>query len=70
MVCFVTVDVDQIHPSVPLTRHPRCISSLNSPVHRMRTRYRELLLAEIAQTVADESEVEDELGALMNAVRG
>lgn len=39
-------------------------------VHRMRARYRELLLAEIAQTVSSESEVEDELRALMNAVRG
>ena len=38
-------------------------------VHRMRTRYRELLLAEISQTVSSESEVEDELRALMNAVR-
>lgn len=39
-------------------------------VHRMRARYRELLLAEIAQTVASEADVEDELRALMNAVRG
>ncbi len=39
-------------------------------VHRMRARYRELLLAEIAQTVSSESEIEDELRALMHAVRG
>ena len=39
-------------------------------VHRMRARFRELLLAEIAQTVSSETEVEDELRALMNAVRG
>ncbi len=38
-------------------------------VHRMRARYRELLLAEIAQTVSSESEIEDELRALMNAVQ-
>lgn len=39
-------------------------------IHRMRNRYRELLRAEVAQTVTCESEVEDELRALMEAVRG
>ena len=39
-------------------------------VYRMRARYRELLLAEIAQTVSSEFDVEDELRALMNAVQG
>ncbi len=38
-------------------------------IHRMRNRYRELLRAEVAQTVTSESEVEDELRALMDAVR-
>ena len=44
-------------------------SAVKVAVHRMRTRYRELLLEEISQTVSCESEVEDELRALMNAVR-
>jgi RNA polymerase sigma-70 factor (ECF subfamily) len=39
-------------------------------VHRLRGRYRELLRAEIAQTVASPGEVEDELRDLFAAVRG
>jgi hypothetical protein len=37
-------------------------------VHRLRKRYREALLAAIAATVADESEVDDELQALFAAL--
>jgi RNA polymerase sigma-70 factor (ECF subfamily) len=37
-------------------------------VHRLRRRYRELLREEIAQTVADPGEVDDELGELFSAV--
>ena len=37
-------------------------------VHRLRRRYRELLREEIAQTVADPAEVDDELGELFSAV--
>jgi RNA polymerase sigma-70 factor (ECF subfamily) len=39
-------------------------------VHRLRKRYRELLLAEIAQTVADPAQVTDELQALFAAFEG
>jgi RNA polymerase sigma-70 factor (ECF subfamily) len=39
-------------------------------VHRLRQKYRELLRAEIAQTVAGEEDVEDELGVLLSALRG
>ena len=38
-------------------------------VHRMRARYRELLRAEVAQTVASDADVDDELRALFDAVR-
>jgi hypothetical protein len=38
-------------------------------VHRMRQRYKELLRAEIAQTVATADEIEDELRDLFKAVR-
>jgi RNA polymerase sigma-70 factor (ECF subfamily) len=38
-------------------------------VHRLRQRYRELIRAEIAQTLADPNEVEDELQQLFAAVR-
>jgi len=36
-------------------------------VHRLRRRYRELLRAEIAQTLADPAQAEEELRALMSA---
>ena len=36
-------------------------------VHRLRQRYRECLRAEIAQTVASEAEIEDELRHVMGA---
>ncbi len=38
-------------------------------VHRMRKRYRALIREEIARTLLDESDVEDEMQALMNALR-
>lgn len=37
--------------------------------HRLRKRYRELLREEVAQTVADDAEVEDEIRALFAACR-
>jgi hypothetical protein len=36
-------------------------------VHRIRRRYRELLRAEVAQTLARHEQVEEELAALMAA---
>jgi RNA polymerase sigma-70 factor (ECF subfamily) len=39
-------------------------------VHRLRQRYRELLRAEIADTVASPAEVEEELRALFRALAG
>ena len=39
-------------------------------VHRLRQRYRELLRAEIADTVADPSEIEDEIRNLFAALAG
>jgi RNA polymerase sigma-70 factor (ECF subfamily) len=38
-------------------------------VHRLRQRYKELLRGEIAQTVANDDEIDDELRDLFNAVR-
>lgn len=37
-------------------------------VHRLRRRYREILREEIAQTVADESEIDDEIRGLFDAL--
>jgi RNA polymerase sigma-70 factor (ECF subfamily) len=39
-------------------------------VHRLREKYREALRSEIAQTVAAEGDVDDELGQLLAALRG
>jgi RNA polymerase sigma-70 factor (ECF subfamily) len=38
-------------------------------VHRLRQRYRELLRAEIAETVTDPSDVDDEMRHLVAALR-
>jgi len=60
--------------SVP---HASLAARLNMPentvkttVHRLRQRYRELLRAEVAHTVASPSEVEEELRALARALAG
>ncbi len=39
-------------------------------VHRLRARYRDLLRDEIAQTVSDEAQVDEEIRRLMDALRG
>jgi RNA polymerase sigma-70 factor (ECF subfamily) len=43
--------------------------ALKVAVHRLRRRYRELLRAEITQTVANPGQVDEELGDLMAALR-
>jgi RNA polymerase sigma-70 factor (ECF subfamily) len=45
-------------------------SAVKQTVHRMRRRYRELFREEIAQTVAEPGEVEDELKHLFAALSG
>lgn len=42
--------------------------ALKVAVHRMRKRYREFLLAEIAETVADQAEIQDEMRCLVAAL--
>jgi len=43
-------------------------ASVKMAVHRLRQRYREVLRAEIAETIAQESEVEDELREVFRAL--
>jgi RNA polymerase sigma-70 factor (ECF subfamily) len=43
-------------------------AAVNMSVHRMRRRYGELLRQEVAATVSDPADVEDELRSLMTAV--
>jgi RNA polymerase sigma-70 factor (ECF subfamily) len=42
--------------------------SVRVAVHRLRRQYRELLPDEIAQTVADEDQIDDEMGCLFAAL--
>ncbi len=44
--------------------------AMKTALHRLRQRFRELLRAEIAQTVADPSDVDDEMRHLVAALRG
>lgn len=43
-------------------------SAVKAAAHRLRLRYRELLRAEIAETVALSGEIDDELAQLFNAL--
>ena len=45
-------------------------NTVKTSVHRLRKRYRELLRAEVAQTVADPAEVDEELRCLFRALAG
>jgi RNA polymerase sigma-70 factor (ECF subfamily) len=45
-------------------------SALKSKIHRLRQRHRELVRAEIAQTVSSEAEVDEELRHLMSVLGG
>jgi len=42
-------------------------SAIKSAVHRLRRRYRELLREEIAQTLSDPAQIEEEVRALFSA---
>ena len=42
--------------------------SIRVAVHRLRRQYRKLLRDEIAQTVADEDQIDEEMGYLFNAL--
>ena len=66
-------------PTTPAGREPRPYrqvaealgmseGAVKVAVHRLRRRYRELLKEEIAQTVADPAEIDDELRELFAAV--
>jgi len=52
------------------TRFEMTEEAVKSAAHRMRRRYRELLRAEVAETLANPADVDDELQKLMEAVAG
>ena len=51
------------------TRLGMTVGAVKVAVHRLRQRYRELLRAEIAQTVTDPAEIDDEMRQLVDALR-
>jgi RNA polymerase sigma factor (sigma-70 family) len=55
---------DQIAASLGMTK-----GSVKVAVHRLRQRYRELVRAEIAETLSDPSEIDDEMRYLLAALR-
>jgi RNA polymerase sigma-70 factor (ECF subfamily) len=61
-------------PSVPYAEAAAGLqmdeSALRVAVHRLRKRYRELLRAEIAQTLDDPAQVSEELRSLQSALAG
>ena len=48
----------------------KTVGAVKVAVHRLRKRYRELLRAEIAETVGDPSDIDDEMRHLVDALRG
>lgn len=65
--CLTGLGIDDCYASVAATCG-MTESAVKVAVHRMRIRYRELLRAEVAQTVASDDDVDDELRMLMQAV--
>ena len=49
-------------------RHGMTEGAVKVAIHRMRTRYRELLRIEVGQTVANPDDIDDEIRSLMDAV--
>jgi len=50
------------------SRHEMTVPQLKSFLHRARARFRELVAAQVSETVADGSEVEQEMGELVEAL--
>jgi RNA polymerase sigma-70 factor (ECF subfamily) len=49
-------------------QHAMTVPQLKSFLHRARTRFRELVVAQVSETVADAGEVEQEMGELLAAL--
>ena len=65
--CLTGVGLDEHYASIA-SQCGVTEAAVKVAVHRLRARYRELLIEEVRQTVASEAEVVDELRALMRAV--
>lgn len=65
--CLTGVGLDEQYASIA-SRCGVTEAAVKVTVHRLRARYRELLIEEVRQTVASDADVADELQALMRAV--
>jgi RNA polymerase sigma-70 factor (ECF subfamily) len=65
--CLTGEDMDR---SVAADRLGMSEGAVKVAVHRLRQRYRELLRGEIAETVAERSDIDEEMGYLVTVLRG
>ncbi len=67
---FLTAGKDTLSPPDVARALGLNVGAVRVAVHRLRKRYRQLLREEIAQTLADPTQVEEEIRALFGAFRG
>lgn len=65
---YLTTDKDAVPYQNVATELGMTEGSVRVAVHRLRRRYRKLLRDEIAQTVGDEDQIDEEMGSLFAAV--
>jgi hypothetical protein len=66
--CFLTVEQQAVTYGQLAAELNTSEGALKVAVHRLRRRYRELLRAEIEETVADPQEIDQEIRDLFSAV--
>ncbi len=66
---FLTIDDTDSHEIIAKTLD-MSVGAIKVAVHRLRQRYRDLIRQEVASTVANEDDADDELNQLLTAIRG
>lgn len=67
---YMAVDRDTVPYQATAQALGMTENAVKVAVHRLRRRYRELLQDEIAQTVSDETQIDEEIGSLFAALGG
>lgn len=67
---FLTVDYSSDSYAAIANEFEMTQGAVKVAIHRLRQRYRDLIRHEVASTVANEDDTEDELGQLFAAIRG
>ncbi|WP_147869685.1 RNA polymerase sigma factor [Stieleria maiorica] len=67
---FLLADSDRMRYAELAQAHGKSVGGLKMMTHRLRARYRELLRAAIADTVAAEDQIDDEIRWLFSALQG